>query len=59
MLAIAQVELGRLDEARASLNELLRVQPGLTLRSYLAGATADARNRARFADALRRAGLPA
>ena len=59
VLAIAQVELGRLDEARASLNELLRVQPGLTLRSYLAGATADARNRARFADALRRAGLPA
>ncbi len=58
-LTIAQVELGRLDEARASLHELLRVQPGLTQRNYLAGAGADARNRSRFAEALGRAGLPA
>lgn len=58
-LTIAQAELGRLDEARASLHELLRVQPGLTQRSYLAGAGADARNRSRFAEALGRAGLPA
>jgi TolB-like protein/Tfp pilus assembly protein PilF len=58
-LTIAQVELGRLDEARASLQELLRVQPGLTQRSYLAGTGADARNRSRFAEALGRAGLPA
>lgn len=58
-LTIAQAELGQLDEARASLHELLRVQPGLTLRSYLAGAQADERNRGRFADALARAGLPA
>lgn len=53
------MELGRLDEARASLQELLRVQPGLTQRSYLAGTGADARNRSRFAEALGRAGLPA
>ena len=39
-------------------HELLRVQPGLTRRSYLAGAGADERNRSRFADALGRAGLP-
>jgi adenylate cyclase len=58
-LTIALAELGQLDEARASLHELLRVQPGLTRRSYLAGAGADARNRNRFADALGRAGLPA
>ena len=58
-LTIAQAELGQLDEARASLHELLRVQPGLTRRSYLAGAGADERNRSRFADALARAGLPA
>lgn len=57
-LTIAQAELGQLDEARASLHELLRLDPGLTLRSYLAGAQADERNRARFADALARAGLP-
>ncbi len=59
VLVIAQAELGLLDDARASLNELLRVQPGLTLRSYMAGTAADARNRPRFAEALRRAGLPA
>lgn len=59
VLTIAQAELGLLDDARASLQELLRVQPGLTQRSYLAGANADDRNRGRFAEALRRAGLPA
>lgn len=58
-LTIAQAELGQLDDARASLRELLRVQPDLTQRSYLAGAGADARNRNRFAEALGRAGLPA
>ena len=58
-LTIAQAELGQMDDARASLHELLRVQPGLTQRSYLAGGGADARNRSRFAEALGRAGLPA
>jgi TolB-like protein/Tfp pilus assembly protein PilF len=58
-LTIAQAELGQMDEARASLHELLRVQPGLTQRGYLAGAGADAHNRHRFAEALSRAGLPA
>lgn len=58
VLTIAHAELGLLDEARAALQELLRVQPGLTVRAYLAGAPADLRNRSRFADSLGRAGLP-
>ena len=35
-LAIAQVQLGRLDEAHQTAGELLRLEPGLTIREYLA-----------------------
>jgi len=59
-LVIAQSELGRLDEARASLAQLLVLEPGLTVKAYLERSPAGANeNRRRYAEALRRAGLRA
>ena len=59
-LVIAQSELGRMDEAKASLAQLLALEPALTVRSYLERSPAGANEtRRRYAEALRRAGLQA
>jgi class 3 adenylate cyclase/tetratricopeptide (TPR) repeat protein len=59
-LVIAQSELGLVDQARSSLKELLTLDPGLTVTSYLSRSPAGANDtRKRYAEALRRAGLPA
>ena len=58
-LAIAQAELGQLPQAQASVRVLLELDPGLTVRSYLSRSPAGANDtRKRYAEALRRAGLP-
>lgn len=60
VLAIAQVLGGRADEARATVQQLLALQPGYSAERYLdtypGGRVAHA---LRYADALREAGLPA
>jgi hypothetical protein len=59
-LVIAQSELGLVEQSQASLKELLVLDPGLTVASYLARSPAGANDtRKRYAQALRRAGLPA
>jgi hypothetical protein len=58
-LAAAQVFCGRLDDARATMHELRRLEPGLTvgaLRARYPGR--DSPQAARFTDALLAAGLP-
>ncbi len=58
-LVIAQSELGRLEQASDSLAQLRLLEPGLTVQSYLARSPAGANDtRRRYAEALRRAGLP-
>ena len=58
-LAIAQSELGRMDQARITVNKLLELEPGLTVDGYLSRSPAGANEtRRRYADALARAGLP-
>lgn len=59
-LVIAQSELGEADKAQRSLHQLLALEPGLTVSSYLARSPAGVNDtRKRYAEALRRAGLPA
>lgn len=58
-LAIAQAELGELDAAQATMARLRRLEPGLTVASYLERSPAGPNEtRRRYADALQRAGLP-
>jgi class 3 adenylate cyclase len=57
-LITAQVESGRMEEARVSLRQLLVEQPGLTVSSYLAIGSTQSITRKRCADALRALGLP-
>lgn len=58
-LAIAQIELGLLDDAAGTVRELRLLDPGLTVSSYVARSPAgDNEVRRRYADALHRAGLP-
>lgn len=58
-LAIAQVLAGRVDEARQTVGELLDLEPGYTVRSFLARAPGAAFPIGqRFAQALAEAGLP-
>jgi len=59
-LAIAQSELGRMNEARATVKEVLAIEPGLTVQSYLerSPSAAYATGQA-WSAALGRAGLPA
>jgi tetratricopeptide (TPR) repeat protein len=59
ILTIAQAESSRIPEARASLRELLKLQPDLTVRRYLSGQRPDDLQRRRFSEGLRAAGLPA
>jgi adenylate cyclase len=60
VLAIALAMSGRLDEARASVRQVMHLRPGLTVADYIAQSPASALALTRrFADALQRAGLPA
>lgn len=59
-LAIALVQLGRLDEARETVRELLRLEPQLTIRLYLERTPArDFPTGALWARSLADAGVPA
>ena len=59
ILAIALAMSGRLDEARASVQRVLMLQPGLTVGHYLADSPASRLPLAvEFAQALHAAGLP-
>lgn len=58
-LIVAYVVAGRADEARALVPDLLRLQPGLTVSTYLSSHPAAEFETGRmWADALRTAGLP-
>jgi adenylate cyclase len=58
-MAIAQARLGRLADARRTVQELLRLQPTLTVKSWLERSPTSGYETAEvWADALRRAGLP-
>lgn len=59
ILTIAQVESGDLQSARESMRNLLKIQPGLTVKSYLADGRVEDQTRQRFAQAMQAAGLPA
>jgi len=58
-LATAQAMLGRLDEARLSIDRLLAIEPHSTVQTYLARLGTHNQNTLRFAEALQAAGLPA
>lgn len=58
-LAIAQVSLDRVDDARATGRRIVAVDPAFNLADYLAAAPPDGRSvRARYAELLAMAGLP-
>lgn len=58
-LAIAQAESGRLEAARASVLELLKLDPGFTVERYRQWTPSiDFETGRRWADALARAGVP-
>ena len=60
VLAIALAMSGRLDEARASVRQVMQLRPGLTVADYLAQSPSSAPELTlRFAQALQHAGLPA
>lgn len=57
-LATAQAMLGRMDEARLSIDRLLAIEPHTTVQTYLARLGTHNQNTLRFAEALQAAGLP-
>jgi adenylate cyclase len=57
ILAAAYAHLGRLDEARAEVEELLRVQPGFSLAFARERSVSDPEYRDHYLDGLRKAGL--
>jgi class 3 adenylate cyclase/TolB-like protein len=58
-LAIAQSQLGRLDDARRTVGELLKLQPNLTVSNYLESNPSGSFETGKvWAEALRRAGVP-
>ena len=58
-MAIAQARLGRLADARSTVQELLRLEPTLTVTKWLERSPTSAYETGRvWSDALRRAGLP-
>lgn len=58
-LAIAQVQLGRLDEARKTAGELLALEPTLTVKGYLERSPSSAFETGKiWSAALRTAGVP-
>jgi hypothetical protein len=54
----ALVGLGRLDEAKAMADVVLRLQPGFTISGLVSGNITTPERMAMLADALDRAGLP-
>lgn len=59
MLAVAQQKSGKHEAARETVAELMRLQPGLRVRSWLKSSpSADFRTGRLFAQALREAGVP-
>jgi tetratricopeptide (TPR) repeat protein len=58
-LIVAQVESGRLGEARASQQQLLKRQPAFAVRSFIGSTALGEDLEARFAEALLEAGAPA
>jgi adenylate cyclase len=56
-LAAAYAHLGRLDDARAEVEELLRVQPGFSLAFMRESSVSDPEYRDHYLDGLRKAGL--
>ena len=58
-LAISQVQLGRLEEARKTAGELLALEPGLTVKGYLERSPSSAFETGKiWSGALRAAGVP-
>lgn len=59
-LAACHASLGELDEAREAITQVLRLSPGSSIKRDVYGQVAYARasDRERYADALRKAGLP-
>jgi class 3 adenylate cyclase/tetratricopeptide (TPR) repeat protein len=58
-LAIAQVQLGRMNDARATAGELMRLEPRLTVTKYLERSPASAYETGKiWSAALRAAGVP-
>jgi adenylate cyclase len=58
-LAISLVQLGRTDEARTAVKELQRLEPDLTVRTYLMRNPSGVHTTGKiWSDALRQAGLP-
>jgi class 3 adenylate cyclase/tetratricopeptide (TPR) repeat protein len=58
-MAIAQSELGRLDDARKTVHELMRLEPTLTVTNYLERSPASEYETGKiWSEALRRAGVP-
>jgi adenylate cyclase len=58
-LAIAQWQLGRREDARATVRALLKLDPGLTIRRYLERTPAAGYDTGReWSSALRLAGVP-
>jgi tetratricopeptide (TPR) repeat protein len=60
VIAIASAELGRMEDARAAVARVLKLEPTLTVAKYRARSPAGQyETGAAWAEALRRAGLPA
>ena len=58
-MAIAQWELGRGDEARKTVQELMKLEPALTVTKYLQRSPASGYETGRiWSSALRNAGVP-
>jgi adenylate cyclase len=58
-MTVAQWQLGRFDDARQSAQELLKLQPSMTVSGWLKGSPAAGYEIGRIAaDVLRRAGIP-
>lgn len=58
-MAIAQSELGQDESAMRTVQQLLSLEPGLTVKSYIDRSPAGANpTRVAYAEALRRAGIP-
>jgi tetratricopeptide (TPR) repeat protein len=58
-LIVAQVESGRLGEARASQQQMLKRQPAFTVHNFIGSTALNEELEARFAEALLEAGAPA
>lgn len=58
MLVVALVESERLGEARAAQQQLLRRQPAFTVRRFVGSMAMDSQLEGRFAEGLRKAGVP-